>query len=273
MQIADRKPIPRPKRPNAILSQQRLPSRTPSSHGARQSRSPRSNTPQQNDGIPAAQTLTHLLLELQHASSLHEEDSQPPLFPLRTIILVPHLHALSRLIQQPAHRPIAVKVQVHLGRLRRRRRSLSFDVEVHAAVGGERGIALCGAFQSGEIGGLGGAGRGRFGRGLGQRDGGEGGGLGGAPGAQFGEGEFGLRVCGLLRLLGGPRAEGDEVVAVVLFLEAVFEAVVAVAGLAVHAGVLEGVNQRFTFGLRALLAREHGGFEGFAVARGRGRAD
>jgi hypothetical protein len=59
---------------------------------------------------------------------------------------------------------------------------------------------------------------------------------------------------------GGPGAERDEVLAVVLLAEAVLEAVLPVTVRAVHAGVLERVDQRLASWLRALRRRENGRF-------------
>ena len=75
--------------------------------------------------------------------------------------------------------------------------------------------------------------------------------LGAAPAADAGEAGadflgLGGEVVGG-RVGGGTGAERDEVCAVVLFAEAVLQAVVPVAIGAVDAGVLEGVDERLAF--------------------------
>lgn len=149
----------------------------------------------------------------------------------RLVIDVLDLEAAGRGVEQPPDDPVLRVEELALGELGGRRLRLGLDVQVDALLGGDLGVPLRGLLQAvdGEQ-----PRPGARGLRLGQRPRRQGLrllALGGPPGPQLRE-----RRPRLLRHGPGPRPDRRLARAVVLLPQPVLQAVVAVAGGAVHAG-------------------------------------
>ena len=161
--------------------------------------------------------------------------SQSLLLGFNSVVHIRHLQPLGRLVQHPPHTPFAVEEELRFGQLATRRRCLRLDMQVYSLLRWELVVALGCLLQFGECGHLCGA-AGWFGLRA------EGYLLSAAPAADTREAR--THFLGLCRDAVGCWAstDGDEVLAVVLFAEAMLETVLAVAAGAVDTGVLEGVD-------------------------------
>lgn len=174
------------------------------------------------------------------------KNPQLPLLALHLIVNITNLQTLRRQIQHPAHTILGRVEEIPLRQFGGNRLRARLDVQIHPLLHRDFRLAFRRALQRREVlrrrrGCRFGFGDGRFGHA---------GFLRGAPGAQLVEGGAAFV---FLRLLLGPGADGDQVFAVVFVGEAVFEAVGAVAFVAVHAGDEGGVDQRFAGRVGALL--------------------
>ena len=164
------------------------------------------------------------------------------------IVHVLHRQRPGRHIEHFAHAPLLVVVELALGELARCGARLGFDVQIDALLEVDLVVAFGGALERVDGDGAAGGGGGfRF------RE--HGGLFFFAPDAETAKRGFDL--CEALLVRGGAaRANGDEVDAVVVFAQTVFEAVVPITGLAVDANGGESVDGGFAGWIGAFLVCE-----------------
>lgn len=196
----------------------------------------RTYTPQQHDRVTADQGLVDLLAKPQQAAALDVVDAQPLLLGLDAVIDVGDLQPAGGVVQQAANAPVLGDEEVGAGQFARGAGGLGLDAQIQALLRGQLVVALGRLFQGVQRGQLRGP-AGRFGLGSQRLL------LHLAPALEPPEAQLELVLVALQGDVERPRAQRSQVLAVVVLTHAVLEAVAALAVRAVHARVLERVDE------------------------------